>query len=406
MCAAGIGGCVARVLWISDAGSHTGLGRVTHEIAGGLVRMGHDISVLGLNYLGDYSPETVGLKIYRANSKSHDDTFGTRRVAELVDLVDPDVIVIAHDPQAVWQYIFQNPWDPEQSLLTRPLLAYVPVDGYDYAPELTELLPRAANIVAMSKHGATTFRPSAMVYHGVDTDTFHPLEDKRACREALDMDPDKFLVLRVDTNSGRKDYAATIKAVAPLLEKHRDMALHLHASGDPRMPGVNIPVMVSRYDFAPDQLSMSDLPVSTTGWPDERMRLLYNAADVFVSTSRGEGFGLTIAEALACGVPVIAQNVAAIPEVVGPGGILIEPQRRLTVPAGQDLWLADIDAFTEALETLYADPALRAELGMAGRKHVTESFRWDTAVDRFNDFIETAASRWRSSQEAKTDGPG
>jgi glycosyltransferase involved in cell wall biosynthesis len=368
--------------------------------------MGHDISVLGLNYLGDYSPEIKDLKVYRANTKSHEDTFGTRRVAELVELVDPEVIVIAHDPQAIWQYIFQNPWDPKQSLLTRPIIAYVPVDGYDYPPDLVELLPRAVNFVAMSQHGAGTFKPSTVVYHGIDADDFYPMEDKRACREALGLDPDKFLILRVDTNSGRKDYAATIKAVAPLLEKHRDMALHLHASGDPRMPGVNIPVMVSRYDLAPDQFSVSDLPTSTTGWPTEKLRTLYNAADLFVTTSRGEGFGLTIAEALACGVPVVAQNVAAIPEVVGPGGVLIEPQRRLTVPAGQDLWLADIDAFTEAIEQLYTNEVWRVELGLAGRKHVTESFRWDTAVDRFNDFIEATSSRWRASQEATTDEPG
>lgn len=404
---------MARVLWISDAGSHTGFGRVTTEIAGGLVRRGHDIHVLGLNYNGDYDPDLTGLKVYRADARQQGDTFGARRVKEIVDLVGPEVTVIVHDPAAVWQYLFANPFDQDQSLFEAPIIAYCPVDGYDYPPDWTEMLPRVVSFVAMSQHGQRTFRPSGLVYHGVDSKTFHPVSPdqpiildeavlltKRDCKAALDLDPDRFLVLRIDTNSGRKDYAATIKAVAPLLERHRDMAMYLHASGDPKMPGVNIPTLLSRYDLEDGQVAETGLSISFHNWSQDRLVALYNAADIFVSTSRGEGFGLTIAESLACGVPVIAQNVSAIPEVVGPGGVLIEPDRKITVPAGQDLWLADIDAFTEAVDRLYTNEVWRTELGLAGRKHVTESFSWDTAVERFHDFIEAATSRRRVTTEA------
>lgn len=408
---------VARVLWIGDAGSHTGFGRVTHEVAGGLAKRGHDVHVLGINYAGDYTPDLAGLKVYRANARDEADAFGALRVREIVDLVQPEVTVLMHDPAAVWQYLFVNPHDQDQSLLRNPILAYCPVDGYDYPGDWLEILPQVTNFVAMSQHGARTFSPSRLVPHGVNTDEFWPvdqrpinteglkLETKAHCKAALGIGGDRFLVLRVDTNSGRKDYAATIKAVAPFLERHRDAAMHLHAFADPRMPGVNIGHMLNRYDLFLGQVTQSQLS-GPTGWDQQKMNILYNAADVFISTSRGEGFGLTIAEALACGVPVIAQNVSAIPEVVGPGGVLIDSDRPITVPAGQDLRLPDIDAFSEALETLYADVALRTELGSAGRKHVAESFSWATAVDSFHDFIETAAARWRQSQEATTDGPG
>lgn len=408
---------MARVFWYGDAGSHTGFARVTHAITPRLVAQGHEVHVLALNYPGDWMPETEGLRLYKANAYDPQDTFGTRRVAELIDKIGPQVTVILHDPAAVMQLLFENRFDPGRRLLNAaPIIAYLPVDGYDYPERWTSLLTQVTNVVAMSRHGQRTFPGSRLVYHGVEQDQFWPvspsrpidfdgplLTTKAECKEYLGHPADTFLVLRVDTNSGRKDIAATVHALAPLLEKHRDMRLHLHTRTDPWMPGVNLPVLLERYDVE-SQVSVPVPSQSMTGWSQHQMNVLYNAADVFVSTSRGEGFGLGLAEALACGVPVVAQNVSAIPEVVGLGGILIEPERRLTVPAGHDLWLPDIAAFTEAVEGLYQDRGRAQHLGRLGWIHVTESFSWDFAADRFHDFIE-GLSRWRASQEA-TDGPG
>jgi len=61
--------------------------------------------------------------------------------------------------------------------------------------------------------------------------------------------------------------------------------------------------------------------VISVGWvPEEQMPLLFNAADVYLHTSEYEGFGLPVLEAMACGVPVVANNKASIPEIVGDYG--------------------------------------------------------------------------------------
>lgn len=409
---------MARVLWYGDAGGHTGFARVTHEIAPKLVEKGHDVHVMALNYPGDWMPEISALKLYKANAGTPEDTFGAKRMAELVTKIDPEVIVLLHDPAAVSLLMLRNPWDPEKVLLRHQALklAYMPVDGMNYPPPTTELLPQLVNPIVMSEHGRTLFPDAPLVYHGVDTDDFYPvsperpiefqgqtLTSKMACKVALGYNPSEFLVLRVDKNSGRKDIAATIHAMGPLMEKDRTIHLHLQTSTDPAMPGCNPPVLLTRYDLAPSQVTIPDLDRSMFLWDQLRLLVLYNAADLFVTTSRGEGFGLTIAEALACGVPVVAQNVSAIPEVVGPGGVLIEPERPITVPAGHDLWLPNIPAFTQAIAKLRGDPERLAALGEAGRKHVTSTFRWEPAADRFHDFIEGFA-RWRASTEATTNG--
>lgn len=75
---------------------------------------------------------------------------------------------------------------------------------------------------------------------------------------------------------------------------------------------------------------------------------LYRGADVFLFPSRYEGFGLPPLEALACGTPVVACNISSLPEVVGEGGLLVEPH--------------DVDGMAEALTRLLESPALRSEM--------------------------------------------
>jgi glycosyltransferase involved in cell wall biosynthesis len=91
------------------------------------------------------------------------------------------------------------------------------------------------------------------------------------------------------------------------------------------------------------------------------------AASLFVYPSLYEGFGLPVAEAMACGVPVVASNTPALAEVVGEAGRL--------VPSG------DAAALAGALAQVAADPALAAELGRRGRERARR-FSWDAAAAR------------------------
>lgn len=94
--------------------------------------------------------------------------------------------------------------------------------------------------------------------------------------------------------------------------------------------------------------------------PDELMPNYYSIADVYVTTSLLEGFGLPIAEALSCETPVIALDSGATKEVLGPGGIL----------------LPNTDPYTiaNAIQRLIKDQDLRKRLGKAGRDHVVRKF--------------------------------
>ena len=97
---------------------------------------------------------------------------------------------------------------------------------------------------------------------------------------------------------------------------------------------------------------------------DERERL-YAGARVLVLTSLDEGFGLPALEAMSAGVPVVASNRGALPEVVGAGGTLLDP--------------ADVEGFTARLERLVEDDVAAAESGAAGLARAG-AFTWDTSA--------------------------
>lgn len=405
---------MAKVLWLSDAGCTTGFGRVTHAIGERLVEEhGHEIHVLAVNYRGDSWPcerpghdHVTPLRLYRPSTLRGDDIYGKTRIIEMLAKVEPDVVVSLNDPQVLLSMLLDNQYDDQQILLRyRPILSYIPDDGTNLPPTWTTMVPKITNVVAMSKHGQSHYQPSKLVYHGVDHEMFWPIGEKpkitstgRVCRtkgdckDAFGIPRDTFLVGRIDTNSGRKDYAALVKALWPVMERHSNVSAWFHCADKAPGVGLRFQSMLLRNDkVKPERFYFPDLHNTFEGWPIEDINVLLSAFDVFVSTSRGEGFGLGLAEAAACGIPIIAQNVSAIPEVVGPGGILLEPDRLITVPSGEDNWLPDIDAFTDAIERVYSSAGLRRDLGEQGAQHVRESFSWDVAASKFDEYISELA---------------
>lgn len=390
---------MSRVLWFGDAGCHTGFARVTHAIGDRLVSdYGHDVHCLAVNHQGDYWDTKI--KLYRPTKLLERDVYGKSRVIEMLGKVMPHVIVMLNDPAEVLGMLFNNGYDKDLMLAKYGhIISYLPIDGHNHPPAWRELETYTTR-VAMTKYGQSFMPEAPLIYHGVDTNKFWPVAEKPIvtstdvecktkadCKVAFGYSPDSFLVLRVDRNSGRKDFPATWSALLPVMHRHSDIVVHFHCQGRGDAMGVDIPAVWSRDPTTRNRFYLPDMQNSFLGWDERDLNCLYNAADLFVTTSRGEGFGLTIAEALACGVPVIAQNVSAIPEVVGPGGILIEPQREITVPSGQDVWLADIEAFSEAIEALYLSRSKRRKLGKAGTEHIRTSFSWDTAAKMFHELI-------------------
>ncbi len=101
-----------------------------------------------------------------------------------------------------------------------------------------------------------------------------------------------------------------------------------------------------------DELGLRQRVVLTGFVPDAELPLFYGAALAFLFPSLYEGFGLPVAEAMACGCPVITSNLSSMPEVAGDAGLLVKPARMTEIQA--------------AMHQLVTDEALRRRLQSAG----------------------------------------
>jgi glycosyltransferase involved in cell wall biosynthesis len=379
-------------------GVHSGFGSVAANIFDRLAARGYDVHTLAINWRGDHwdTPQ----KLYLPTQKIPTDLYGKSRYLELVAKLMPDAIFFINDPAVVRDSLLANPFDEGrvlwngvtngQASYRPPIIAYLPIDGYD-PPGSWDVLASRVTRVAQSRFGRDTAMPEAdVVWHGVDPKVFWP-RDKRASKEALGFDPDRFLILRVDKNSLRKDYPATWKALKPVLRRHKDIDVHFHCAVRAD-DGYDLEALRFNDEDIRDRVTFSQNLTGYIGWDEEHLAMLFSAADIFVSTSWGEGFGLNPLQALAAGTPVIAQDCSAISEVVGDAGILIPPLMRISTPMGQDQCLPDIGAFSEAIERLYLGSGSRRKLREKAAIQAAK-FSWDVAADKFDAIIRREVER-------------
>jgi glycosyltransferase involved in cell wall biosynthesis len=144
------------------------------------------------------------------------------------------------------------------------------------------------------------------------------------------------------------------------------------------LPAKDTPFFPHPHRLA-EEAGVSD-GVRFIGWvPEEEKPALYSLSTLFVYPSLYEGFGLPPLEAMACATPVIASNAASLLEVVGDGGILVDPQE----PEG----------WGEAMVALLTDPQRREELRARAMERA-QKFSWrKTAKETLEVYKQVAAKR-------------
>jgi glycosyltransferase involved in cell wall biosynthesis len=142
-------------------------------------------------------------------------------------------------------------------------------------------------------------------------------------------------------------------------------------------------VIAGPFGWAGDEIRAmlaADSRVKYLGYvPESDLPQVYAGATAFVFPSFYEGFGLPVAQAMAAGIPVVASNRSALPEVVGDAGLLVDPD--------------STEELSAAIERVATCPQLAAELVQRGRARARD-FHWAAAAARSMDFFhEVGGSR-------------
>ncbi|MFH1058309.1 MAG: glycosyltransferase family 4 protein [Pseudomonadota bacterium] len=236
--------------------------------------------------------------------------------------------------------------------------------GSEFYPGFKGLARRLDYLAAVSAFTAgqmakaTGLKP--LVNHlGVDTKAFRPAPPDMDLARKAGLNPgDEALVMAVRLVA-LKGVQRAINALALLQDTRPDLRLVVAGEGpfraelERRAAAAGVAARVKLLGFL----------------PPERLAGFYALGNLAIFPSMGEeALGLAIAEAMACGLPVVASDLGGVPEVVGDCGML--------VPAKDDQALAG------AIATLLDDPGRRADLAQRGPRRVSQCFTWASCVDR------------------------
>src|SRR5437773_3670648 len=202
--------------------------------------------------------------------------------------------------------------------------------------------------------------PHRVIHEGVDVALFRP-------------DPQAGRAFRARHGLGDRPFLLAVGALER--EKRYDWILDALARLGPRPPLLVIRGSGSLEAAVRTQAERLGVEVQLLGFlPADELAAAYNAASCLVHVCPVETFGLTVAEAMACGRPVVAVASGALPEVVDGVGVL--------APAD------DPAAFAEAVRALLADPARAAALGAAARDRAVDAFSMERMGREYGEALE------------------
>lgn len=217
---------------------------------------------------------------------------------------------------------------------------------------------------------------------GTDPGYFRPGVNTEEVRARYGLKDGRWM-LTVARLTAHKGIDTGLRALAELTASHPDL----------RYAVVGVGRRHGELEELATELKVGDRVRFLTNVPDDDLPAIYNLADVYVGVSRladsnVEGFGISLVEASACGIPVIGGKSGGIPDAVREGetGLLVDP--------------TDAGSVARAVDAVLSNPSLAGKLGGGGRRAVETHFNWDRVTrdmiqiaDEFSPKVVRTASR-------------
>jgi glycosyltransferase involved in cell wall biosynthesis len=340
----------------------TGFANVCREILTNLHKTGlYAFDIVGINY--DGSPHDLPFKIYPAvnglmQDPKYREPYGRQRFLDMIGEGRFDIVWVLQDSFIVaeelgqriketndvlplgdqFTFIYYFPIDatPKKKWIDQSaMVADMPVVYTEYGyNEILKLYSVDENSKLEEKEKEKNLADKkaiseklSVIYHGVNLEDFHPIEDEFKLQEFRNKmwgnHKDKFVFMNVNRNQPRKDLYRTLQAFKILLDRRRakgkdDVYLYMHCNifdNDLNMLDMCKQLNLTEGDewAFPDPKRFGP----SSGFPTHILNDIYNSVDAIVTTTLGEGWGLSISEGMAVKKPVIAPDHTSISEILG-----------------------------------------------------------------------------------------
>lgn len=364
-----------NILYISDfdiIGS--GYLNLSVPLCTGLANKGHIVKAIGVGYKGQehFYPFSI---IPCANIAESFTMF-----QNIYNMWHYDALVVAMD------VFIHNPF---LNILQRQkpfsYVGIMPIEAPPLCMTWAMVISQMDKAFIISEFGAEEARRAGVIEAehlriGIDTETWQPAtpEEKKTFRSAmLGIDDDTFIVLTVADNQERKNLAAAMEIFKEFSKDKK--ALYVLVTRE------NSPVGWRLRDYAQELGILNKFMLFERGMPFKELWMMYACADCFLLTSKSEGLGLPLLEAMSMKIPCIATDCTGMAELLAEGrGFLVDPEYTHRDPFGNGTrWWINKNRAVINLQSVYAKILPDID---AARKYV-EDRKWEQSVLRLEEVL-------------------
>jgi glycosyltransferase involved in cell wall biosynthesis len=381
-------------LFIGDLVTPTGFSRVLHGILKYLNQEKIDIYGLGVNYRGD--PHNYPYKIFPAFLGG--DPYGLNRIRQLIEAVKFDFIFILNDAWVIDKYLEVLKKAQSEKVKIPRIIVYFPVDSEDHDPDWYKNFDIVETIITYTEFGKNVVKKAKpelnimVLPHGIDSEDFYKkFTNRKDAKKYLfgEKQPDlidSFIFLNANRNQPRKRLDITMKAFSYFAENKPNVKLYMHCGV--RDAAIDLPKLSMRYGID-NKLIITSLTLGVQAVSIEKLNNIYNACDVGVNTSMGEGWGLTSMEHAITGAPQVVGNHSSCAEVFSDCSITVNPKLSYTfdhiMTSGK---LVDPIDVADAFEKIYSNKKLYKELSEKGiEKFTRPEYQWANISKKFEEIF-------------------
>lgn len=371
----------------------TGFGNVIKSIFTNLTDE-FEIKIVGVNYNG-YPHNFSDLKIFPACNPLYVqggiDYYGREHLKRWVEVEHFDLFFMLNDGWLLRDFAPDVIDRIKKKGGKIPTVCYFPIDCEETEGAWYDWLMDVDVPVTYTDFGLDVVKKifpalglrTKVIPHGANVNVFKPIPRGSDPKVAhyRNLVGGEFAFINVNKNQVRKNVPCSIAAMREYQrEIDNNDTLVLHMNEEEGM-GCHVRIIANSLGFE----KKNTIRISPARLDEEHLNCMYNACQVALTTSAGEGWGLSISEAICAGIPVIAPKHTSFPEVVKEFGYLYDPgARNCALPLSTDRsnwrYYADPTVVANAMLDVRKDYTKYKELALLGRKWYEENRTWEHHV--------------------------